>query len=257
MAFLSYVIFGISSKCIYSTLFNATLLTLRNTKYILRCRFVVGIRGWLSMAKRKRAKGAGAKPKGEFSGLTSPLSFRMPAAMRRELEQARRKSGRSTTQEVLTRLKYSFNEDRRKARDPALQAVCYLIGEAAEGITNPAPVRVKNLRPLWRSDPFLFRAFKLAVAKLLDALEPAGEIKPPRSGFEIADGTRILAASKILRDIYQTPETLGNFVAAGILRALLSPVPVESWGWPRPRWEDYGMEPACRDLGLKPKGRKS
>ena len=208
------------------------------------------------MAKRQRAPGGGRRPKGEFSELTSPLSFRMPASMRKDLEAARRKSGRSTTQEMLTRLQYSFNEDRRKARDPALQAVCYLISEAAEGTANPAPARVKNLRPLWRSNPFLFRAFKLAVAKLLDALEPAGEIKPPTNVLEVADGVKLFA--RHLRGIYQTPEALADFVTAGILRALFSPAPAARLSeWPRPRWEDYGMEPACRDLGLRPKGRKS
>jgi Arc-like DNA binding dprotein len=213
------------------------------------------------MVKRKRAPGGGMKPRGEFSGLTSVLSLRMPDDMRAQLESAAKKhrpTKRSLTQELLKRLERSFNEDREKSRDPALRALLYLIGEVAEGVTNPAPVRLKNTRPLWHSDPFLFRAFRIAVDKLLDEFEPPGEIKPPPGFVEPADGFEIFTASKYMRDIYQSPKTLGGFVAAGIMRALYSPAPADNLAdWPRPRWDDYGMQSASRDLGLKPKGRKS
>lgn len=171
------------------------------------------------MVRRKRAPGGGRKPKGEFSELTSPLSFRMPEWMWKELQAAKRKSGRGTTQEVLRRLQYSFNEDRRKSRDPALQALLYLIGEVAEGVTNTYEFRVKDMRPLWRSNPFLFRAFKLAVAKLLDALEPAGDIESPATLEITKDVTLDLTGPNFVRDIYRTPETLADFVAAGIMQS--------------------------------------
>jgi hypothetical protein len=209
------------------------------------------------MAKRKRARGGGRKARGEFSELTSPLSFRMPAWMWKELQAAKRKSGRSTTQEVLWHLRNSFNESHRKARDPALQAVLYLIAEAAEGVTNPYPLRVANTRPLWRSNPFLFRAFKLTVGKVLGALEPAGEIKSP-AGLEIADGVELLTAPNFARGIYKTPEALADFVTACIMQALINPILIKP---PMSKWDadiDYGIEDARRDLGVKkPKGEKS
>ena len=210
------------------------------------------------MAKRRRA-GGGRKPKGEFSELTSPLSFRMPERMWKELQAAKRKSGRSATQEMLRRLQYSFNEDRRKSRDPALQALLYLIGEAAEGVTNTYEFRVKDMRPLWRSNPFLFRAFKLAVSKLLDALEPAGDIKSPAT-LEITENVTLdLTAPNFVRDIYQTPETLADFVAAGILQGLVRTAPPKKSDPHPTKWDyadHYDWDSARRDLGIKPEREK-
>lgn len=123
--------------------------------------------------KRRRSPGAGRKPKGVFSNLTSPLSIRMSADMRGELEAAAKANGTNISQELLRRLQYSFNRDREKARDPAMQALCFLIAEVAQqtaGMTSSQK---------WRTNPFYFRAFKIAVGKLLDALEPKGEIEPP------------------------------------------------------------------------------
>ena len=54
--------------------------------------------------KRKRAPGGGRQPSGAFSKLTSPLSLRMPADMRDELEAAAKASGKSLSQELLRRL---------------------------------------------------------------------------------------------------------------------------------------------------------
>jgi Arc-like DNA binding domain len=212
------------------------------------------------MAKRKRAPGGGRKPKGDFSELTTPLTIRMPGEMRKELEAAAKKGCKSVTQELLRRLQNSFNRDRKKSRDPALQAICYLIAELAEGVTNPAPMHVANMRPLWRSDPFLFRAFKLAVGKLLDALEPAGEIKSPVI-LEITDKVAVhLTTPKFIRDAYRTPEALADFCAAGILQALIRSEPLNKFDPRITKWDEndgYGMEFARRDLSVKPQGGKS
>ena len=207
------------------------------------------------MRKGKRAPGGGRKPEGEFARLTAALTIRMPQAMRDELEKAAKRGRRNITQELLRRLQNSFNEDRRKSRDPALRAMCYLIAEVAEGVTNPAPIGVKHLRPLWRLNPFLFRAFKLAVGKLLDALEPAGEIKPPAT-LEISPIVTLnLFEPKFVRDMYQTPEALADFVTAGILRALLGATLTErsKTKW---EWDIYGIESARRDLNVKPTKEK-
>lgn len=52
------------------------------------------------MAKRKRASGAGRKPRGEFANLASPFSLRMPEALREQVNQAAARSGRSASQEI-------------------------------------------------------------------------------------------------------------------------------------------------------------
>ncbi len=203
------------------------------------------------MAKRKRAPGGGMKPKGKFSGLTSVLSLRMPADMRKELEKAAKAKDCSLSQELLHRVQTSFSEDRKRARDPALQAMCFLIGEVAEGITNPVMRVAGATLPRWRSNPFLFRAFKLAVGQLLDALEPAGEIKGPSGeALKPIEGVTLHARSDFLRPLHQSPEKLASFVSAGILRVFLG----NADGHSNARWGgDYGIESARRYLNVIPK----
>jgi len=145
--------------------------------------------------KRKRAPGGGRKPSGPFAKNDAQLTIRMPADMRKQLElaAARRLDGRGwkLTQEMLHRLQRSFDRERDEQRDPPNRALAYLLSEvvrlyvAVTGITQ------------WRSDLFSFRTIKLAFASVLDALEPAGEMRPPRTKDEnpllgtswIRDGT--------------------------------------------------------------------
>src|SRR5437868_406906 len=105
------------------------------------------------IAKGKRAKGGGRKPKGPFSGLTSPLSIRMPKTLRENLESAAQASGKNISQELLVRLSNTFDRDREKAREPELRALCFLIAEAARQAVG---IPVSNLS--WRNNPFFFRA---------------------------------------------------------------------------------------------------
>ena len=234
------------------------------------------------MAKRKRAPGGGMKPRGEFSALSSPLSIRMPDAMRAELEASRGR--RSLSQELLRRLQKSFNQDRERSRDPALRALCFLIGELAESTTSLGPIRHPSTVQLWRSDPFLFRAFKLAVGKLLDALEPAGEMKSPvtketaeRIKADFGSNSFLLSpeAVNFMLKTYKSPEALSNQIFSTIWSTLLgvsSPDPrnketmreIMSGDDPQllkmfdVMWaqEFYGMQDARRDLGIKPQGKK-
>src|SRR5437899_2314055 len=83
------------------------------------------------IARRKRAKGGGRKPKGPFSELTSQLSIRMPKSMREELVSAAQASGKGLSQELLDRLSNTFDRDRENARDPDMRALSFLIAETA------------------------------------------------------------------------------------------------------------------------------
>src|SRR5688572_21468416 len=103
------------------------------------------------MAKRKRAKGAGRKPKGEFHGMRSPLSIRITDALREKLDGACRGSGRSLTQEVTKRLNDSFAINAEP--DPFLRAILYLIGQAALFTGKE-----------WKTNPWMFQAFRAAVS---------------------------------------------------------------------------------------------
>ena len=131
------------------------------------------------MAKRKapkrRAAGGGRKSQGPVTQLRAVMSIRLPTEMRGELQKAAKANGNSVTQELLSRLDASFKQDRKNYRDPATKALCFLFSELAE--------RVHAGTPDWRSDPFLFRAFKIGVTKLLNNLpEPKGKINRRASG---------------------------------------------------------------------------
>ena len=205
------------------------------------------------MAKRKR--GVGRPPTGEFSNLSSVLSLRMPAKMREELEKAAKKQGRKLSQEVLSRLNYSLDESRRKSRDRTVRALSYLIEEIAEGVTLGAHSigKFPDLWPLWRSNPFLFRAFKLAVGQVLDGLEPRGKIKSPAT-LRVAKHIELdLTEPRFVADIYKSPEALADFVATGILHALTRTT-LKKREDRKTRWDwdgDYAMESARRDLSLE------
>ncbi|MGA7388948.1 MAG: hypothetical protein WBW99_13630 [Pseudolabrys sp.] len=65
-----------------------------------------------------------------------------------------------------------------------------------------------------------------------------------------------VATPKFVRNIYRTPETLADFVAAGILQALISPILIKP---PMTKWDadiDYGIESARRDLQIKARGER-
>lgn len=220
--------------------------------------------------KRKRAPGGGRKPKGEFAGLASPLSIRMPAEMRAQLEAAARRSGRSLSQELLTRLDGSMNKDRNKAVDPAMRALCFLMSSLA--------YLVHWNMPNWRSDKFLFRAIKIAIGNLLDALEPGGEMKLPdfwRAAAHAGDESILPGSEKFTKDVeaaIQSPEAMAEYAVWVTMQNFASPRP-QNWEAlrglaSRPEYQEiggkilkhqedlyYGMNDARKDLRIK--GEKS
>lgn len=181
------------------------------------------------MAKqRKRASGAGRKPQGEFDQLTSPFSLRMPQDLRNQLEAAAAKSGRSASQELLRRLSGSFGRDHHKGRDPGTRAICFLISELGDNLRAYFPDE-------WPHNPFLFRAFKVGVAKLLDAIEPEGamlpspmdrfleEYKKENRGYRFEKENMAWAAK--LAKIWKSPVRAGNEAAKETLADLYQPIP--------------------------------
>jgi hypothetical protein len=213
---------------------------------------------------KRRAAGGGRKPKGEFAGVTSPLSIRMPAAMREQLDSSARENGRSVSQEVLRRIQESFYLERDKVRDPSMRALCFLIAQLAghvAGLTDAQGRPAFN----WRTDRFFFQAFKLAVAKVLDALEPSGEIRSPKDMFENRDkdenGIRLF---EMVKATYETPEARADAAARTLLSTLKQPSFNEYYfdeiapNHKRSGLQDfYGFLDARRDLQLKTKATKS
>lgn len=230
------------------------------------------------MAKRKKRRpGGGRKPQGEVSGLRSVMSFRLPTEMRDELAKAAQASGNSVTQEVLSRLGRSFKEDRKNYRDPATKALCFLFSDLAENTHMGTPN--------WRADPYLFRAFTVAVPKLLAALQPPGKPQTPRllkallAALSTDDPMNKTKSSKAMRErcarMMKSPEALAGVAVDATLSAFFRPSQRHKEWEP---WREeidaktagffseilrhqkntyYGMEAAKRDLDPKPRGRKS
>lgn len=227
------------------------------------------------VAKRRRAKGGGRKPAGPFTDLTSPFSVRMPKPLREELDRAARASGKKAGQELLVRLSRTFSEDREKAREPEIRALCFLIAEAArQAVGVPIPDQLKSKKTLsWRKNPFYFRAFKIAVGQLLDALEPVGTIEAPNLKFHLKPttkeaATRVGALNNLIKS-YETPEARGQYAAGYILNSLET-IPHLS-AEEREReieqlreissnafWREfYGMSDAARDLRIDDQEKKT
>jgi hypothetical protein len=143
----------------------------------------------------------------------------MPDDLRTELEAVAAARGHSLTQEMIGRLRESLARERIDRQDPAMRALCFLFQELAETIHLRQPETRRDFK--WHRDPFMFRAFKLGVAQLLDALEPPGEMKPPaRVRYGAASDSPIL---KQMAEWFKTPESAATHAAAQTLETLFRP----------------------------------
>src|SRR5437764_1701119 len=161
---------------------------------------------------RKRAPGGGRKPIG--STAAQPLTIRMDDDLRSQLEaaavkRAKRKQKWNISQEILLRLRWSLGKERDERRNRALTAICDLISNMAKReLLTDLPEQQS-----WHRDPFTFRAFKVAVAELLEGLEHelelSGEMHPPPALAAIFEAFGSL-----------DPEQLGGYAADKVLIAL-------------------------------------
>jgi hypothetical protein len=219
--------------------------------------------------KQKRAKGGGRKPRGPFAHNTAQLTIRMPADMRTSLEAAAEKRGWNITQELLWRLRRSLNKDwEDDRRFPAVRALCFLIAELAEQVGLALPSD-------WHRDPFQFRAFRLGVAELLEALEPAGAMRSPYGPIDqallekapVEFKSFVAHAMKPRIDSHKTPEATGHYGAQMTLHSLFHPDPVAESVYRGSKHPDpyvqgiverhlhglYGFANARKDIGIADK----
>jgi hypothetical protein len=177
----------------------------------------------MNAQKRKRAPGAGRKPADPLAPKTSQLTVRIPDYMRAQLKTAADERHWSLTDELLRRLRASFAREREQQRDPALRALFYLISETARGISYMQQKGGKDVVPKWNVDPSQFKALRSAMLKLLDALEPPGEVKP----LEIPNARES-----------RSPTSLGNAEAKATLRKLFDAEPYDAAS-ELEDWKDY------------------
>lgn len=149
----------------------------------------------------------GRPPKGTHRGKSAVFSTRITPQTRRGLEEAAKRSQRSLSDEIETRLSESLTDGDEYKKDRPTRDLYYLIEKMTGPMTVPARADLgwKESRT-WRNDKFLFLAFKAAIAELLDRLAPAGEIDPdvPETLRLVARGTSGLSAEDAAQ--YDTPE---------------------------------------------------
>jgi hypothetical protein len=196
------------------------------------------------MAKGKRAPGGGRKRLGP--SVARNLTIRIDDELRERLEV-----------EVLMRLNQSLSREQERSHDPATRALTFLISDVVKLIDLGLPIK-------WHQNPFMFRAFKLAVGMVLDTIEPSGEMQSP---YEVL---RKNPEDKWFFDQYRTPEIAASLVANVVMRKFFRPSMVRDYmkseepnNYSGPTADEidrefYSFSDAKRALGIdKPKETKS
>ena len=162
----------------------------------------------------------GRKPGGPFSGgHTRSVALRMDLDLHAKLEASteerkKRNKNWNFSQELQWRLRQTFEQDRR---DPVMRGFAFLMEKTARRVHMGAPLA-------WRHNPFLFKAFRLAFAQVLESLQPRGEIASPLSGSEEARNiTSALEPRELqfITDRWKTPEETAARVAESIIESLI------------------------------------
>lgn len=209
---------------------------------------------------RKRAPGAGRKPRGEYAGKTATITTRITPAVRAGLEREARRNGRSLSQEIEKRLDDSLKAGNRKLQDrawglprhKALAAVLANVLQRAEDWTGIEGFDGRD----YRRDPFTFEVGRLAFALLLERLRPVGEVVAPSDVLAHVERMKATQpASASMWDQFATPEGRALSIAGGLFDQLMR---TESPPPDHPGNEHYAdgyyRFPKIRqDLGLKEK----
>jgi hypothetical protein len=154
---------------------------------------------------RKRAPGAGRKPKGEFAGKTETFTTRITPETRAALERGARKKGVSLSQHVEYLLRTALHKpSSAQQRNQALARAIAFLAENIERETGRG----------WRDDAFTGQALRYAVEALLFHFAPT-----PQDSLMIP--TPIEArASKMPQEFaerYRTPAGLGHLAAYAMI----------------------------------------
>jgi hypothetical protein len=166
------------------------------------------------MTKRKRAPGGGRKRLGP--SVARNLTIRIDDELRERLEvevrkRAQRRRNWNLSQEILMRLNQSLSREQESSDDPATRALTFLISNVVKQIDVGLPLK-------WHQNPFMFRAFKLAVGMVLDTIEPSGEMQSPYEALR-----KNPKVEKWFIDDYRTPEIAASSAAKVVMRQLFRP----------------------------------
>jgi hypothetical protein len=208
---------------------------------------------------RKRAPGAGRKPADKAGPKTQTILARVHPDLKRRIDLVAKAANISMSSEIVSLLELGLEARDDRRRDDPLRAICYLIAETANACRAFTDAKGKPLFEV--TDPFVFRAFKLAVAQLLDWLEPKGKI------VSIVDrvGDAFQDTPPAIVDSYRTPEARAQAAAQFIWSIVRTPASADDLQMAR-NWKPfgarlerfyYGMADVRRDLkGLIEKGER-
>lgn len=217
------------------------------------------------MARRKRRPGGGRKATGPYAGKTERFSTRIMRETREAIEREARLMGAGVSQAAESLLRLAVRVKREEERDRAMRALNFVIAETAHQVVGLHALDERGKEHAifnWRTNPFFFKAFKMAVGKVLDALEPRGDKQPPSIEFSDIDKKMQFLLTGTLVDSFNSPKARAEYAANSILsmlaaaprmssderkkeRQFLDEMGVPSW------WREfYGMPDAARDLEI-------
>jgi hypothetical protein len=159
--------------------------------------------GSWQMAKKRRAPGGGRNPAGDIRGKKAWFSTRITNETRATLEAEAAVCGKSVSQVAEALLIEAIATRREVSLSDPLEAFAYLVAQLEE-------VTCHGLNRDWRTDPFMFRAFRLAIGKFMDGIAPAGEVRSP------IEDTPLLAKTTVFGPL-DTPEKRASHVAKVVL----------------------------------------
>jgi hypothetical protein len=175
---------------------------------------------------RKRAPGAGRKPRGPFQGKSATLTTRITAKTRAALDRAAQKSGRSLSQEVERRLdqSLSINRDRRPDVRALGEAIAMLL-QSIERATNS----------LWRDDAFTCSALQHGIEAMMVHFGP-------RETPTVPPSVKTAAAEMppALAERYSSPKGVGETEAGRVITW------IESWNF-----RDIADSHLARNIGAR------
>jgi hypothetical protein len=233
---------------------------------------------------RKRRPGAGRKPKGAITGKAEWFSTRITPGTREALERARATTGKSISQVAEELLIYGLEARQWRHNHTPLRALCFVIERIAleatggrwfdpsDPIFDKSATHAKVGKRLfneWRTDPFRYRAFRLAVASLLSAIEPKGQMRSPFATEDIDDAcANDPHIKELMKRTYETPENFAAYIFSNIWRELNRDYPLSESEKQRVGYghgtagalmlaDFYQMADARHDLGLDAKGEIS
>jgi hypothetical protein len=200
------------------------------------------------MVAPKRAPGGGRKAAGPFKGKSATITTRIMPTTRIDLEGAAAASGRSLSQEIELRLRYSVRPDDKRARH--IRAAEELIRLAVEEIERLTGVS-------WLRDRFTAEVLRHAIDQVLShfAPQPDGERVVPARIEKLAS-----RMPDDMGEAYKRPVGLGLMEASrliALIEGAVNPsVPPNEWDDPFNPDPTFRLWLLFQDLGLNTEGRK-